>query len=195
MQTDVGYFPHFDHLPTGRVMFHNHHSVQQVADLTKERHPEFDELVRWNGNRDDDSSVCQAALRDAIQTVPEALGGIAALVTDAVGVMLLAVGVVAALGTFLLAVPAVIQTLTTDTRLITDAVVEQQVARDIKLHRRAVLVQRRVVAAVCAVKITLERVTLLLQRQSTTHEYSLLSVTLLLQTTTQRQSTVFQETT
>ena len=109
--------------------------------------------------------------------------------------MLLAVGVVAALGTFLLAVPAVIQTLTTDTRLITDAVVEQQVARDIKLHRRAVLVQRRVVAAVCAVKITLERVTLLLQRQSTTHEYSLLSVTLLLQTTTQRQSTVFQETT
>jgi len=80
--------------------------------------------------------------------------------------MLLEVGVVPALGRFLLTVPAVIQTLTTDTRLITHAVVEQHVTRYIKLHRRAVLVQRRVMAAVCAIKVTLECITLLLQ---TTH--------------------------
>ena len=88
-----------DHLRTGRQRTV---CLQQVANLTKERHPEFNELVRSNGNRDDDSSVCKAVLWDAIQTIPETLGGIAALVTDAVGVMLLATGVVPALGMFLL---------------------------------------------------------------------------------------------
>jgi len=106
--------------------------------LTQKCLPNSGKLGRRNSNHDDKQTRGKPGLGNAVQCVKPALLHVAALVTESVSVMLLAVGFVLTRLEFWLTIPSIDEALDAVARPITHAVVEEVVARDIEFYCRAV---------------------------------------------------------
>ena len=162
--------PGVDHLITAVAVLDLRNAVEQQGEVAQEERSHLPKLLRLHENDDHQGPVRQLfhVVGVAVESVPSALGRVAAAVAVRVREVVAAVGVVdgVALRELVATVPAVEETLLAVAGLVADTVLEEVVAADALSDGRAVLVELHVVAALQAVVVAAMRVALLLEKQT-----------------------------